>query len=745
MSDIHVKSYWDFVDSLPLLVHKCTGMRVKIDRKASIHETAGKRYVSAQECLVRGLTYALTVVTDDAHSILVMQIPMILPDGTFVVKGQSRIIMLRKKRAPIPIRLGDAIAIFGGKLRCKQRRFTPSHTKEAMRIDNADKLDLSVDMLNYAADCGLDWVFDQHDVSNARLQLPGDMLTILIASVLRQQVSENKRLKKGWREYTVTAPIFSAMATGNWRNTGLIGVTQLTNQNNNTALQMKLRTVINNSKALQSRFVHPSTAGFFCVSDTPEGQNVGLIQLLCDGVQVTTHDDNPTYPYAKSARGDTTCFINGKWLGKCTETSTPCSKGTTVVRRTIAGKKEAWIWSDAGRMKRQNFTPEKDILGYLAKQIPFAPHNQTPRISYYCNMAKQAMECAPPTYDTTCHRLLYAQKPLLSPSHEDAAGVNVILAINCAGYNQEDAIVVAKGALDRGLFRSIEYKTYSAQIAESGTDDTIDTDGVIAKGIQVQSGDTLMASRAGVVKVQPRSARHVMIDEAIMAPSEQIAKVRTVAMRKPVVGDKFTSRFGQKGVIGAIVPDEDLPFTADGIRPDVIINAHAFPSRMTVGQIMEMAGAKVNVITPNKVQGTPWNESHTIEQISAELAGAGMEWHGRERMYNGKTGEMMEEPIFIAPCWYQRLTHLATEKCYARGANGPIDQVTRQPTKGRKKGGGIRIGEMEKDVLLSAGAVHVLQDKAESIGHDTHQGVQIPHATKLLFQELQAMGIGTQL
>jgi len=392
-------------------------------------------------------------------------------------------------------------------------------------------------------------------------------------------------------------------------------------------------------------------------------------------------------------------------------------------------------------MSREKFSPEKDMLGYLAQKIPFAPHNQTPRISYYCNMAKQAMTCDRPTYDASCHRLLYAQKPLVTPSHENEAGINVILAINCAGYNQEDALIFSRGALDRGLFRSMEYKTYNSQTNGKGTDDTIDTDGIIAKGIQVSAGDTLMATAAGVSRVQHRSAPQVMIDEAIIAPAERLAKVRTVGMRKPIVGDKFTSRYGQKGVIGAIVPDENLPFTADGVRPDVIINAHAFPSRMTVGQIMEMAGAKVNVMAPKTVSGTPWNESHSLEQIANELAKNNMHWTGREKMYDGITGQMLPEPIFIAPCWYQRLTHLAREKCYVRGNTGPVDQVTRQPTKGRKKGGGIRVGEMEKDVLLSTGAVHVLQERSNSIGMDSYQGAQIPHATKLLFQELQAMGI----
>ena len=211
-------------------------------------------------------------------------------------------------------------------------------------------------------------------------------------------------------------------------------------------------------------------------------------------------------------------------------------------------------------------------------------------------------------------------------------------------------------------------------------------------------------------------------------------------MRTPIVGDKFTSRYAQKGTIAIVVPDEDMPFTTDGVRPDMVINPHAFPSRMTVGQIMEMAGAKINVINAqNTVDGTPWNESHTMEQLQHALKQAGHATSGKERMYCGKTGHMLPEPIFIAPCWYQRLTHLASEKCYARGGAGPVDMITRQPTNGRKKKGGMRLGEMEKDVLLSHGATHVLQARANSIGMDKFEGVDMPHATSLLMRELHAM------
>jgi DNA-directed RNA polymerase subunit B len=220
----------------------------------------------------------------------------------------------------------------------------------------------------------------------------------------------------------------------------------------------------------------------------------------------------------------------------------------------------------------------------------------------------------------------------------------------------------------------------------------------------------------------------------------------------PVRGDKLANRHGQKGVIGAVVPDEDMPFTAEGIRPDMVINAHAFPSRMTVGQIMEMAGGKLGGI-----DGSPFG-SLTVEELYRKGGS------GRETMYDGTTGLPLPEKIFIAPCWYQRLQHLAQDKCYARGASGLTDRTTNQPTAGRKNEGGMRLGEMERDVLAGSGATQVLRERMDCIGEATWDECHVcgkhfcqhifcgrknpktvPHATKLLGMELAAMGIEMKL
>jgi DNA-directed RNA polymerase beta subunit len=287
--------------------------------------------------------------------------------------------------------------------------------------------------------------------------------------------------------------------------------------------------------------------------------------------------------------------------------------------------------------------------------------------------------------------------------------------------------------LERGLFRSIQWNTYSASV------ESIDN---IAVGQQVGNGEEIMPGTF----TAKRGATQSTVVEALEAPEG--CRVRTAALRMPVRGDKLCNRFGQKGVIGAVVADEDMPFTAEGIRPDLVINAHAFPSRMTVGQIMEMAGAKLG-----GVDGTAFSHCSL-----ADLHARG--GSGRETMYSGTTGLPLKEKIFIAPCWYQRLHHMAEDKCYARGSTGLTDRLTNQPTAGRKNDGGMRLGEMERDVLIGSGATQALRERMDCIGTTTwdvcakcdkhfcqhifcgrKNPLEVPHATKLLGMELAAMGI----
>ena len=699
--DLQKHKYLCFVKRLPGILHSITGKHVTIDPNASIVEASGKRYATPYECSVRGLSYTCTVVVKCEEPYVLFRLPKMLEDGTFLIRGKKRVVMLRRQRAKVPIMLSKGVmAIGGGKLDLVKKTYTPSFGVTGIPIEKALKWNPKA--LKIACEKGEAFAFDPNDVNNMRLLTVDILLEKLIVHVLK-----STKCKGVWPEQQVSTAILSCMATGNWRGTSMQGVTQLANLANRTSLRSQLSDVVSVYSSMQARFVHPSTKGFFCVSQTPEGQKVGLVHQLVEGVETTEKSEAPILQ-----DGNMPWFHNGDLQQRTVEPD-----GTCMIHCNTA-----WTWSDAGRLINPG-----GMLGFTARHIPFMEHNQGPRISYYCSMAKQAMG------DTGQHQLLYAQKPLVTPCHGTSEGCNVILAVNCMGYNQEDALVASKGALERGLFRSIQWNTYTANI------DSIDH---IAVGQQIRAGQELMPGKFTAKRGAPQSTV-VEAAEAVGA-----CRIKTAALRTPVRGDKLCNRYGQKGVIGLIVPDEDMPFTAEGIRPDLVINAHAFPSRMTVGQIMEMAGAKLG-----GVDGTPFH--HCSLQELYHKGGS-----GREVMYDGKTGEPLKEKIFIAPCWYQRLHHLAQDKCYARGASGLTDRLTNQPTAGRKNDGGMRLGEMERDVLVGSGATQVLRERMDCIGTSTWNvcekcgkhfcqhiysartnELRVPHATKLLGMELAAMGI----
>jgi hypothetical protein len=312
----------------------------------------------------------------------------------------------------------------------------PSFGVHAVSVDKADKVHMDPVTLRLACEHGEGFAFDPDDVANMRIWTVDMLLSKLVEQVLR-----TTKVKGKWPEQHVTIAIFSAMSTGNWRGTSMSGVTQLANRANRTSLRSQMSDVVSVYTAMQARFVHPSTHGFFCVSQTPEGQKVGLVHQLVEGVEISDESTAPPVP----TRGRLHWFHNGERQVH----KTGKIEGGTLHAGCM------WTWSDAGRLIKRG-----GMLGRTARHIPFLEHNQGPRISYYCSMAKQAMG------DTGKHTLLYAQRPLVTPCHEATEGCNVILAVNCMGYNQEDALVASKGALERGLFRSIQWNTYSANVDE---------------------------------------------------------------------------------------------------------------------------------------------------------------------------------------------------------------------------------------------------------------------------------------
>jgi len=447
------------------------------------------------------------------------------------------------------------------------------------------------------------------------------------------------------------------------------------------------------------------------------------------------------------------------------------------------------------------------ILGTLASTIPYPDHNQSPRNTYQAAMGKQAMGVYASNFaarfDTNGHILHYPQKPLATTSvakalcgDDLAAGGNAIVAICCfGGYNQEDSLLFNKAAIDRGFGRSTTYRTYTAsnsstrntakkefkkQQTYGNTTDKLDNDGLPAPNTIIDKGDAVFCSVTAGQKiptlVKNKKAKGVA-DSTIMfqnASGGQTVKTRIRETRIPKIGDKFSSRHGQKGTIGMLYNQEDLPFTAEGIVPDIIVNPHAIPSRMTIGHVMECLASKVAALTGQRMDATAFSHK-PVEEISSMLKRAGFSEDGKEVMYHPYTGKRLKGRVFIGPTYYQRLKHMVDDKMHAR-AKGKIVGLTRQPTEGRANGGGLRWGEMERDCGVSHGASAVLHERmmvssdaydaplcehcgmigtvvkgpgGEDFCHKCHSkdvfNVSMPYAGKLLCQELMAMGISPQI
>ena len=457
------------------------------------------------------------------------------------------------------------------------------------------------------------------------------------------------------------------------------------------------------------------------------------------------------------------------------------------------------------------------LLGVCASTIPFADHNQSPRNTYQSAMGKQAMGIYTTNYqqriDTISHIMMYPQKPLVQTNvstmlrvNELPSGQNAIVAIACySGYNQEDSIIMNQSSIDRGLFRSIFYRTYKEEVKTQGGGvketiekpdskscigtklanyDKLDDDGLIETGTVISGNDVVIGKTvASVDDIHDKRdtstiARHNedgVIDKTMITTNEHgstMVKVRVRKTKIPMIGDKFSARHGQKGTIGMTYSQEDMPFSLkDGISPDIIINPHAIPSRMTIGQLLECVLGKVACMDGNIKDSTAFN--HTASDVNAifdQLHQHGFQRYGNEKLVNGMTGKVMQHAIFVGPTYYQRLKHMVDDKIHSR-SRGPVQVLTRQPVEGRARDGGLRTGEMERDAMISHGASAFLQDRLfhQSDAYRVHVcekcglmatgdiknkrfyckscmipnvvQVDIPFATKLLFQELTSIGV----
>ncbi len=460
------------------------------------------------------------------------------------------------------------------------------------------------------------------------------------------------------------------------------------------------------------------------------------------------------------------------------------------------------------------------ILGITTALVPYANYSQTPRLNRGSKTQKQAIGIYTSNYlvrmDTDVNILHYPQTPLvrsymhdISDYDKHPAGQNIVIALmSYEGYNMQDSIIINKASIERGLARSTFFRPYSSEelrysgglIDEIGVPDkdvkgyksehsyrNLEEDGIVSPEMRVEEEDVVIGKTspprflgeleefsiaANIRRESSSVVKHGergVVDMITLSENEEgnkLVQVRIRDQRIPEVGDKFASRHGQKGVIGAIVPETDLPFTASGVIPDIIFSPHSIPSRMTISHLIEILAGKVGSLSGRYINGTAF-ESESEEDLRKELLSLGFRDDGTEKMYNGITGEEFKVTIFVGNIYYLKLRHMVANKLHAR-ASGRIQLLTRQPIEGRSKGGGLRLGEMEKDCFVAHGASLLLKERfdsdktilhiCESCGMlavvDSHKNkrfcpkcgnnvdisaVELSYAFKLLLDELKAM------
>ncbi|MBT3262156.1 DNA-directed RNA polymerase subunit B [Candidatus Woesearchaeota archaeon] len=406
------------------------------------------------------------------------------------------------------------------------------------------------------------------------------------------------------------------------------------------------------------------------------------------------------------------------------------------------------------------------MFGLCTSLFPFANFTQGTRVSIGSKNQKQALGFYAANYqlriDMDISLLHTPQVPIVKSVMHDVAeyekhpsGQNVIVAImGYDGYNMDDALVINKASVDRGLARSTYYRpVVSEELRYSGglTDEIsipdkevkgyksekdyafLEEDGIISVESNVKEGDVIIGKTSpprflsgldeynlasSTRRESSSSLKHGekgIVDFVLVSESSngnRLIQVRLREQRIPEVGDKFTSRHGQKGVIGLIVNPGDMPFTASGLTPDLIFSPHGIPTRMTVSHLLELLGGKIGALAGRFVDGTTF-ESEKEADLRKELASLGFRDNGTETMYNGITGKKYKARIFVGNMYYLKLRHMVSNKLHAR-ARGPIQLLTRQPTEGRAKEGGLRLGEMEKDTFVAHGASLLLKERFDS-------------------------------
>jgi DNA-directed RNA polymerase subunit B' len=466
------------------------------------------------------------------------------------------------------------------------------------------------------------------------------------------------------------------------------------------------------------------------------------------------------------------------------------------------------------------------MFGLCTNLVPFGNYDHGVRLMQGSKNQKHAIGVYATNYytrmDMDVNVLHYPQMPicntdmyLLAEMEKHAAGQNVIVAImSYDGYNMEDAIIINKGSIDRGLARSTYYRPVSSEELRysGGLSDKIcipdkdvkgyrtekdyrylEEDGIVFPEALCTEGDVIIGktgpprflssleeynlttSAGRESSVALKHGEKGIIDFVVLTENNEgnkLVQVRIRDQRIPEIGDKFTSRHGQKGVIGLIIPEADVPFTSDGVRPDIIFSPHGIPTRMTVAHLIELLGGKVGALSGRTIKGSIFN-AEKEKDLRNELLQSGFREDGAEMLYNGITGKKYKATIFIGNMYYLKLKHLVQNKIHSR-ARGPIQLLTRQPTEGRAKEGGLRLGEMEKDTFIAHGASLLLKERFDAdrtivpicekcglvavkdirknaafcplCGENVEiENVEMSYAFKLMLDELRSLGIYPKL
>ncbi|KAI5186917.1 DNA-directed RNA polymerase III subunit RPC2 [Nematocida homosporus] len=733
---------------------------------------------------------------------------------------------------------------------------------------------------------------DKDFVGNKRIELAGQMLSLLFEDLLKRLNSEMKKaldrvLCKRARAQEldalhflvmnrslVSTGLLRAISTGSWSlkrfRMDRAGVTQvLSRLSRLSAIGMSSRVSSQFEKTRKvsgPRALHCSQWGLFCPADTPEGEACGLVKSLATLAEISSEEKEDAILHYLSYLGvedlfvattNPKCWVNGLMVGQCRNPMATAQQLRDLRRAgRIPSSTGIWVATDlfisteAGRLARPlvivvngqpRVTPQEmaylvagyktvqdfvagglieyidqneaknaniatwkeeitaetthleidpsSILGYIAGVIPYPHHNQSPRNTYQCAMGKQGVGVTGVDIrrrmDGANFFLVHTQRPLAATRAMEIiqytdlpAGQNLTVAVmSMTGYDIEDALILNQASIDRGVGRAILMKTHSLSLRTypGGTADSITGTGIPPPGMRVAEGETLIdrrtpfGTKAGAVY---RGLDPAHVDRTVLTRTgDDLVTIKTVLRenRVPRIGDKFSSRHGQKGVVGLVLPQEDMPFNEQGISPDLVMNPHGFPSRMTVGKILELVTGKaiangsqrLNQYAASAFGGV------TAKDIAAELVNLGFSASGKETLTCGTTGKRIPVMIFFGPVFYQRLKHMVSDKMHAR-ARGPRAVLTRQPTEGRCRDGGFRLGEMERDCLIGYGASEMLIERlvvssdrymvyiCSACGLIVHSNeclscqqpalkVQLPYACKLLFQELVSMKIAPRV